>query len=43
MQATAVVVADGRFVRDMQTHPDASLAAMVLPLDVWAKSKGVVR
>jgi predicted nucleic acid-binding protein len=38
--AAAVVVADRSFVRDMQTHPDPALAAMVLPLDVWAGTQG---
>lgn len=38
--ASAVVTADGSFARSMQSHPDARLAAMVLPLDLWAKSRG---
>ncbi len=38
--AAAVVVADRSFVRDMQTHPDPAVAAMVLPLDAWAGSRG---
>lgn len=41
--ATAVVVADGPFVRAMRTHPDAALSAMVLPLDAWARSQGETR
>jgi predicted nucleic acid-binding protein len=40
MGASAVVTADGTFVRSIQAHPDASLSAMVLPLDFWAKSRG---
>jgi predicted nucleic acid-binding protein len=40
--ATAVVVADGPFMRDMQRHPDTAMAAMVLPLDTWAKMKGII-
>jgi predicted nucleic acid-binding protein len=39
MGASAVITADGSFVRSIQAHPDAKLAAMVLPLDVWAKSR----
>jgi predicted nucleic acid-binding protein len=39
MGASAVVTADGSFVRSIRAHPDAKLAAMVLPLDVWAKSR----
>jgi predicted nucleic acid-binding protein len=42
MGASAVVTADGSFVRSIQSHPDARLAAMVLPLDFWAKSRGAV-
>lgn len=38
--ASGVVIADGPFVRAMRTHPDPALAAMVLPLDVWARSRG---
>ena len=32
--ANAVVTADGSFVRSIQSHPDARLSAMVLPLDL---------
>jgi predicted nucleic acid-binding protein len=39
--AAGVVVSDGPFVRDMRTHPDPALAAMLVPLDAWARSKGV--
>jgi predicted nucleic acid-binding protein len=39
--ASGVVVADGPFVRDMRTHPDPTLAAMLIPLDAWARSKGI--
>lgn len=41
MGASGVVAADGPFLRSMQTHPDPALSAMVLPLDAWAKSRGV--
>ena len=40
MGARAVVTADGAFVRSMQTHPDATLSAMMLSLEAWAKSQG---
>ena len=40
MGASGVVIADGPFVRAMRTHPDPALAALVLPLDVWARSRG---
>jgi predicted nucleic acid-binding protein len=39
--ASGVVVSDGPFVRDMRTHPDPTLAAMLIPLDAWARSKGM--
>lgn len=38
--AGAVVTADGSFVQSIRSHPDARLSAMVLPLDLWAKSRG---
>jgi predicted nucleic acid-binding protein len=41
--ATAVVVADGPFVRAIRSHPDPALSAMVLPLDAWARSQGETR
>ena len=41
MGATAVVTADGPFLRSMQAHPDPTLSAMVLPLDAWARSRGI--
>ena len=41
MGASGVVVSDEHFVRDMLTHPDPTLAAMLVPLDAWARSKGV--
>ena len=41
MGARGVVVSDGPFVRDMRTHPDPVLAAMLIPLDGWARSNGV--
>jgi predicted nucleic acid-binding protein len=42
MGATGVVVSDGPFVRDMRVHPDPALAAMLIPLDAWARSNGIV-
>ena len=39
MGASAVVVADGPFLRSIRTHPDPSLSAMVLSLDAWANSQ----
>ena len=39
--ASAVVAADGPFVQSITTHPDPSLSAMMLPLDAWARSRGV--
>jgi predicted nucleic acid-binding protein len=41
MGASAVVAADGPFVQSIKTHPDPSLSAMVLPLDAWARLRGV--
>jgi predicted nucleic acid-binding protein len=41
MDASAVVTADGRFVRSINAHPDPSVSAMVLPLDAWARSRGI--
>jgi predicted nucleic acid-binding protein len=41
MGASGVVVSDGPFVRDMRTHPDTALAAMLIPLDAWARSSGL--
>ena len=41
MGATGVVVSDGAFVRDMGLHPDPALAGMLIPLDAWARSRGV--
>jgi predicted nucleic acid-binding protein len=39
MGARGVVVADGPFVRNMRRHPDPFLAAMIIPLDEWAKAR----
>jgi predicted nucleic acid-binding protein len=36
MGAERVVVADGPFVTAMQTHPDPTLAGILLPLAAWA-------
>ncbi len=41
MGASAVVLADGPFVRAVRVHPDASLAALPLSLDGWARSRGL--
>jgi predicted nucleic acid-binding protein len=41
MGASAVVLADGPFVRAMRSHPDASLAALPLPLEAWARSRDI--
>lgn len=41
MGASAVVAADRQFIQSIKTHPDPSLSAMVLPLDVWARSRGI--
>ena len=41
MGASAVVAADGPFIRSIQTHPDPALSAMVLSLDAWAGLRGV--
>jgi hypothetical protein len=41
MGASGVVVADRPFVRAMQAHPDPALAAMLIPLDAWARAAGV--
>jgi predicted nucleic acid-binding protein len=41
MGASAVVAADGPFVQAITTHPDPDLSAMMLPLDAWARSRGV--
>ena len=41
MGARGVIVADGPFGRDMQRHPDPSLAAMVIPLADWAADRGL--
>ncbi|MGD0433704.1 MAG: type II toxin-antitoxin system VapC family toxin [Acetobacteraceae bacterium] len=42
MGARGVVAADGRFVRDMGAHPDPALAGMLVPLDEWGRTNGVV-
>ena len=42
MGASAVVAADGPFLRSIRTHPDPSVSAMVLSLDAWARSQGSV-
>jgi len=40
--ASAVVVADGPFLRSMQSHRDPTLSAMMLSLDAWAKPHGIL-
>lgn len=40
MNASAVVTADGPFLRSMRSHPDPTLSAMVLSLDAWGRSHG---
>jgi len=42
MGTSAVVAADGAFLRSMQTHPDPALSTMVLSLDAWAKQRGIL-
>jgi predicted nucleic acid-binding protein len=39
MGAERVVVADGAFVTAMQTHPDPTLAGILLPLAAWASGQ----
>ena len=41
MGAENLVVADGRFVRDMRMHPDPAVNRMVLPLGQWAAARGI--
>jgi predicted nucleic acid-binding protein len=41
MGASGLVVSDSLFVRDMRTHPGQDLVAMLIPLDVWARSAGI--
>jgi predicted nucleic acid-binding protein len=38
MGASAVIAADGPFLRSMQKHSDSTLSAMMLSLDAWAKT-----
>jgi hypothetical protein len=39
--ADRIVVADGPFVRAMQTHPDAAMTRMLLPVREWAAASGI--
>lgn len=39
--ADRVVVADGPFVRAMQTHPDPAMTGILLPLQEWAAASGI--
>ncbi len=41
VDADAVILSDAPFVRAMRTHPDPALAALMLPLDDWARSRGL--
>ncbi len=41
MGARGVVAADGPFVRALRAHPDPDLAAMLIPLDAWAREQGI--
>ncbi len=41
MGASAVVAADSAFLRSIQTHPDATVSAMMLSPDAWAKRRGI--
>ena len=40
--ARGLVLADGPFAAAMTRHDDPVLAAMMLPLDAWARSKGLM-
>ena len=42
MGARGVVVADGPFVRSMARHPDPTMEAILIPLEVWARDQGFV-
>ncbi len=35
MGADKVIAADAAFVRAIRTHPDRTIAKMVVPLSVW--------
>jgi predicted nucleic acid-binding protein len=39
MGASAVVAADSAFLRSMRSHPDPTLAAMVVSLDGWKQGR----
>jgi len=41
MGASGIVVSDASFVRAMQAHGDPELAAMLIPLDAWARSNHI--
>jgi predicted nucleic acid-binding protein len=41
MGADKVVVADGPFVRAMQTHPDGAMTRLLWPLSEWAAASGI--
>ena len=41
MNASAVVTADGPFLKSMRSHSDPTLSAMVLSLDTWGRSQGI--
>ena len=42
MGASAVVAADGPFVRSMRNHPDPRFSAMLLSLDEWANRRDIL-
>lgn len=42
MGAEQVITADGPFVRAMRRHPEQSIAGMVLPLQEWARARGLL-
>jgi hypothetical protein len=41
MGVDRLVVADGPFPREMRRHPDSTIAAMVVPLDEWARGRNI--
>jgi predicted nucleic acid-binding protein len=42
MGASAVVGADGPFLRSMQTHPNPTVSRMMMSLGGWARSRGII-
>jgi predicted nucleic acid-binding protein len=41
MGADRVVVADGPYLKAMQTHPEGRMKGLLLPLSDWAQAAGV--